>query len=152
MNFHKLIATGLGIGYINKGAGTAAALATCLLWYVFQSGSVHGSFLIPCLITLAIVIIGIWSSSKVEVLWGKDHNRVVVDEIAGMCITLLFIPFSIKYIFIGFILFRFFDIVKPLYIRRLEALKGGWGVMADDVLAGIYSNLVLQVIILTTVL
>lgn len=149
MLFHKLIATGLGIGYIDKGAGTAAALATCLLWYLFQSGSVHVSFLIPCLITIAIFGIGIWSSGKVEILWGKDHNRVVIDEIAGMCITLLFIPFSISYIIIGFVLFRFFDILKPLYIRRLEKLKGGWGVMADDMLAGVYSNLILQVVVLT---
>lgn len=149
MQFHKLIATGLGIGYIEKGAGTAAALATCIFWYLFQSGSVNGSFVIPLLITMIIIVIGIWSSSQVEVLWGKDHNRVVIDEVAGMCIALLFLPVSIKYIFMSFILFRFFDIVKPLYIRKLESLKGGWGVMADDVLAGIYSNLVMQIIVLT---
>jgi len=149
MIFHKLIATGLGIGYIEKGAGTAAAIATCSLWYLFQSGAVNDSFLIPTLVTIIITIIGIWSSNKVEIEWGKDHNRVVIDEIAGMCITLLYIPFSILYISIGFILFRFFDILKPLYIRKLESLKGGWGVMADDVLAGIYSNIVLQIVILT---
>jgi phosphatidylglycerophosphatase A len=152
MLFHKLIATGLGIGYIEKGAGTAAAFATCLLWYLFQSGSVDSSFLIPSLITMVIIVIGVWSSSKVELLWGKDHNRVVIDEIAGMCITLLFIPFSITYIIIGFLLFRFFDIVKPLYIRRLERLKGGWGVMADDVLAGIYSNIIIQIVVLTNLI
>lgn len=149
MLFHKLIATGVGIGYIEKGAGTAAALATCLFWYLFRFGSIHVSFLIPSMITIVIIGMGIWSSGKVERLWGKDHNRVVIDEIAGMCITLLFIPFSISYIIIGFILFRFFDIVKPLYIRRLEKLKGGWGVMADDMLAGVYSNLILQIVVLT---
>jgi|SRR5690554_6113742 len=149
MLFHKLISTGLGIGYIGRGAGTAAAAVTCLFWYLFQSGSINDSFLIPCLITIAIAMVGVWSSSKVEAEWGKDNNRVVVDEVAGMCITLLFIPFSITYIIMGFILFRFFDIAKPLYIRRLENLKGGWGVMGDDVLAGIYSNLILQIVILT---
>jgi phosphatidylglycerophosphatase A len=101
------------------------------------------------LVTVGIILIGIWSSSKVEIVWGKDHNRVVIDEIAGMCITLLFVPFSISYIIIGFLVFRFFDILKPLYIRRLESLKGGWGVMGDDVLAGIYSNLILQIVVLT---
>lgn len=149
MQFHKLIATGLGIGYIEKGAGTVASLATCFFWYLFQSGSVNGSFVIPLLITIIIIVMGIWSSNQVEVLWGKDHNRVVIDEVAGMCIALFFLPVSIKYIFMGFILFRFFDIVKPLYIRKLESLKGGWGVMADDILAGIYSNLVMQIIVLT---
>lgn len=149
MLFHKLIATGLGVGYIEKGAGTVAALATCLLWALFQSGTVSDSYFIPFLITIMITIIGVWSSNKVEIEWGKDHNRVVIDEIAGMCITLLFIPYSILYISIGFVLFRFFDIIKPLYIRRLESLKGGWGVMADDVLAGVYSNIVLQVVFFT---
>lgn len=149
MLFHKLISTGLGIGYIGRGAGTAAAAVTCFFWYLFQFGSINDSFLIPSLITLAITIVGILSSSKMEMEWGKDHNRVVIDEIAGMCITLLFVPRSITYIFVGFLLFRFFDIVKPMYIRRLESLKGGWGVMGDDVLAGIYSNIVLQIVILT---
>lgn len=149
MQFHKLIATGLGIGYIGKGAGTAAAFVTALLWYLFQSGSINDSFVVPLCITLAIIAVGIWSADRVEALWGKDHNRVVIDEVAGMCITLLFIPVSIKYMVIGFVLFRFFDIAKPLFIRKLESLKGGWGVMADDILAGIYSNLVMQTIVLT---
>ncbi len=152
MLFYKFIATGLGIGYIGKGAGTAAALVTGLLWYLFRTGAGNDSFLIPSLVTIIIIIVGILSSNKVEVIWGKDHNRVVIDEIAGMCITLLFVPFSVVYIIIGFILFRFFDIIKPLYIRKLESLKGGWGVMADDVLAGVYSNIVLQIIILTNLI
>ena len=148
MLFHKLIATGLGIGYIGKGAGTVAALVTCFFWYLFGSLSVNNSFLIPILITIIIIVIGTWSSGRVEILWGKDHNRVVIDEVAGMCITLLFLPVSINYIVMGFVLFRFFDIVKPLFIRKLEVLKGGWGVMLDDIIAGIYSNLVLQIIVL----
>jgi len=91
---------------------------------------------------------GIISGDVVESVWGKDHGRVVIDEVAGMGIALLLIPLKWQYYIIAFILFRFFDIVKPLYIRRLEALPGGWGVMADDVLAGIYGNLVLQSIVL----
>jgi phosphatidylglycerophosphatase A len=152
MQFHKLIASGLGIGYIGRGAGSAAALATCLLWYLFQSGSVNDSFLIPFLITIVIIVMGIWSSKEVETIWGKDHNRVVIDEIAGMCITLLLIPSSILYIILGFLLFRFFDIIKPLYIRKLESLKGGWGVMADDILAGVYANIIIQVVVVTNLI
>lgn len=149
MLYHKLIATGLGIGYIGKGAGTIAAVITCFFWYLFQSDSINSSFLIPFLITIIIIAIGIWSSGRVEIVWGKDHNRVVIDEVAGMCVTLLFLPVSIKYMVMGFVLFRFFDIVKPLFIRKLELLKGGWGVMLDDLLAGIYSNLILQIVVLT---
>src|SRR5690606_32133723 len=118
MLFHKIISTGLGIGYIGKGAGTVAAVFTSIFWYIFQSGFFSESYLYSFLLTMAITAVGVWSANKMEPLWGKDHNRVVVDEVAGMCITLLFVPISISYIFIGLILFRFFDILKPLYIGR----------------------------------
>jgi phosphatidylglycerophosphatase A len=64
-----------------------------------------------------------------------------------MCISLLFVPVTIKYVIIGFVLFRFNDIVKPLFIKKAEALPGGWGVMADDVLAGVFANIILQMIV-----
>ena len=146
MLFHKLSATVFGIGYIGKGGGTVAAVFCCICWYLAWYGNYHAIFAI--LITAVITALGVWSGNKVESLWGKDHSRVVIDEVAGMAISLLFIPVTIKYIIAALILFRFFDIVKPLFIRKLEALPGGWGVMADDVLAGIYANIVLQLVIL----
>ncbi len=150
MFIHKMLSTGLGIGYIGKGAGTVAALFTCVCWYISWSGF-HLYPQWPALIfTLIICIVGVWSSDRVEALWGKDHNRVVIDEVAGMSIALLFVPVSLSNICIAFLLFRFFDIAKPFYIRRLENLKGGWGVMADDALAGIYANLVMQVYLILT--
>lgn len=144
MLFHKLVATSLGIGYIGKGAGTVAAVACCICWY-FALVNGNQLFFIPLIITLAITILGVWSSSIVASIWGKDPARVVIDEVAGMCISMLFLPVNIKYVIAALILFRFFDIVKPLFIRRLEILPGGWGIMMDDVLAGIYANLLLQV-------
>ncbi|WP_113662071.1 phosphatidylglycerophosphatase A family protein [Pedobacter nanyangensis] len=146
MIFHKIISTSLGIGYIGKGAGTYAAIFTCLLWYFFLAGQYEPK-LAPALVTLLITLQGIRSANEVEILWGKDHNRVVIDEVAGMCISLLFIPVTIGYVAAGLVLFRFFDIIKPLGIRKLEKWPGGWGVMADDVLSGIYANIVLQAII-----
>jgi len=146
MLFHKLIATSLGIGYIGKGAGTVAAAACSVCWYLAYR---NGYQPVPSLlITIAITLIGIWSSNVVAQIWGKDPARVVIDEVAGMCISLLFIPVSIKYVIAALILFRFFDIVKPLFIRKLEKFPGGWGIMFDDVLAGIYANIVLQIILL----
>jgi phosphatidylglycerophosphatase A len=151
MLFHKCFSTGLGIGYIGKGAGSVSAAAVCLFWYLSQSGSsLPSAFSIW--ITLLITVLGIWTAGMVEDQWGKDDNRVVIDEIAGMCITLLMVPVALKYIVAGFILFRFFDIAKPFFIRNLEVLPGGWGVMADDVLAGVYSNLTLQLLIITSIL
>ena len=146
MTIHKIISTSLGIGYIGKGSGTYAAIFTCVIWYLFLEGQ-SGFLFTPLLITILLTMIGIKSAHEVEVLWGKDHGRVVIDEVAGMCITLLFVPVTLKFVLIGLVLFRFFDIVKPLGIRQLEKLPGGWGVMADDVLAGIYANVVLQILI-----
>ena len=145
MLFHKLISTSLGIGYIGKGAGTVAAVACSICWYLAWQ---HGYQLIPSLIITAVItLLGIWSSGVVSTIWGKDPARVVIDEVSGMCISLLFVPVSVKYVISALILFRFFDIVKPLYIRKLEKFPGGWGIMLDDVLAGLYANILLQIIL-----
>ena len=142
MQLYKALATVFGIGYISKGGGTVAAAVCCVAWYFAFAGL--SSPMLVAGIVLFITAIGIWCSSMVEPAWGKDSSRVVIDEVAGMGISLLFLPVTLPYILTGFILFRFFDIVKPLFIRKLEILPGGWGVMLDDVLAGIYSNILLQ--------
>jgi phosphatidylglycerophosphatase A len=98
-------------------------------------------------ITFFIIAGGIITGNKVDAEWGKDSSKVVIDEVAGMAIALLFVPHKIAYAVIALILFRFFDIVKPLGIRALEKWPGGWGVMADDVLAGLYALIVIQVLL-----
>lgn len=142
MQVNKWMASLLGVGFV-KGGGTIAAVITCLLWWAFQQDGQSDRWMI--VITILITITGTISATVVEKDWGKDSSRVVIDEVAGMCIGLLFVPVTIPWLLSGLVLFRFFDIVKPLYIRRLEALPGGWGVMADDVLAGVYTNIVLQI-------
>jgi phosphatidylglycerophosphatase A len=143
----KLIASIFGIGYIRKGGGTvAAAFAVLIWWLLFKNIGTHIAVAIG--ITILVTAIGVWVGNKVEPAWGKDSYRVVIDEVAGMFISVLFVPLDWRWLLIGFVLFRFFDIAKPLGIRKLEALKGGWGVMFDDVLAGIYANVVLQIILL----
>jgi len=146
MLFHKLSATVFGIGYIGKGGGTVAAFFCAICWYLAWHENYNAVYSV-C-ITVVIIGLGIWNGNMVEPIWGKDHGRVVIDEVAGMCITLLFIPVTIKYVLAGLILFRFFDIIKPLFIRKLELLPGGWGVMMDDVLAGVYANIILQGIVI----
>jgi len=145
MLFHKLTATVFGIGYIGKGAGTVAAFFCCVCWYLCFTQNYNAIYSVG--ITFAIIGLGVWAGNKVEPIWGKDHGRVVIDEVAGMCISLLFIPVTIKFVVAGLILFRFFDIAKPLFIKKLELLPGGWGVMMDDVLAGIYANILLHAFI-----
>jgi phosphatidylglycerophosphatase A len=148
MWFHKLIATSFGIGYINKGkgAGTVAAVACCFIWYLCWRGG-YPPVISSVTITLFITLIGVWSSTVLVPVWGKDPARVVIDEVAGMCIGLLFVPVNVKYVICGLILFRFFDMVKPLFIRKTERLPAGWGIMMDDVVAGIYTNILLQVVV-----
>ncbi len=143
---HRLLSTCLGIGYAPKGGGTLAAGATCLAWWlIWKGGKEH--FWAEALVTAGVLGIGVYSAGKMEAEWGKDNYRIVIDEVAGMCISLCFIPVHWPYVLAGFVLFRFFDIGKPIYIRRMEQLKGGWGVMMDDVLAGVYANLILQSVV-----
>ncbi|WP_242917854.1 phosphatidylglycerophosphatase A family protein [Pontibacter liquoris] len=148
INVYKLVSTSLGIGYLGKGGGTAAAAATSLCLYALaQAGGEQVVRGLPTA-TLLLTALGVWAAGKVEPLWGKDDKKVVIDEVAGMCISLLFIPVTGATLLAGLVLFRFFDIVKPLYIRRLEKLRGGWGVMLDDVAAGIYANIILQLFLM----
>jgi phosphatidylglycerophosphatase A len=147
MNINKIIASWFGIGYI-KGGGTVAAIVTCLLLYVVQHyGLLQNPWVLPGT-TILLTLLGIYVGNQVEADWGKDSYRVVIDEVAGQMIALLFIPLTNINLLIGLFLFRFFDILKPLGIRKLEKLPGGTGVMMDDVLAGVYANVVLQVIVL----
>ncbi len=146
MLFHKLFSTSLGIGYIGKGAGTIAAVVCCICWYIAWKGD-YPPVMLSLAITLIIMLIGVWSSGIVEQIWGKDPSRVVIDEVAGMCISLLFLPVKVKYLLCALILFRFFDIVKPLSIRKMELLPAGWGIMMDDVLAGVYTNILLYAVV-----
>lgn len=144
---NKLIATWFGIGHI-KGGGTIAAAVTCgLIWLFWTSPAAQNNWTL-LVITIAITLIGIYVGNQVEPFWGKDSYRVVIDEVAGMLVTMLFVPHNPWLLLAGFILFRFFDMVKPLFIRRLEKLPGGTGVMLDDILAGIYSNILIQIFIL----
>ena len=142
---HKLFSSVLGIGYI-KGGGTIAAAVCCICWYLAWNGG-SPPVTISLVITAIITFTGVWSSTVMERVWGKDPSKVVIDEVAGMAVSLLFLPVNVTYLLCGLILFRFFDILKPLYIRKSELLPGGWGIMMDDVQAGIYTNILLQAVL-----
>lgn len=91
--------------------------------------------------TVAITVAGVWAAGEGEKAHGRDANAIVVDETAGMAIALLFLPFGWQPLLAAFFFFRLFDIVKPFPANRAQNLRGGWGVMADDVVAGVYANL-----------
>jgi phosphatidylglycerophosphatase A len=97
---------------------------------------------------IAVVVAGVWSGGVAEHHFGRtDPGQVVIDEVAGMLVTLFLNPVGWPGAACGFLLFRVADILKPFPARRLERLPGGLGIMADDVMAGLYANLALRVIL-----
>ncbi len=94
-----------------------------------------------------VILLGIYSIKRVHKRWSHDSQKIVIDEIIGVCIAAFALPFQWQYYLYALVLFRFFDIAKPLYIRKIDKLKSNWSVILDDVLAGVYANIILQVLI-----
>ena len=127
--------------------GTAGALLATVIWYLVSLVCPESLWVITAVLIVIFTILGVWSSNVVIQVWGKDPSRVVVDEMVGVWIPLLIvIDGNIYFGLLAFGLFRFFDIVKPLGIRKMESFKDGWGIMLDDILAGVSSLLVLLVV------
>ncbi len=143
---NKLIATAFGLGYSPIAPGTMGAIGGIAVYLLIINSLSQVNMILGLLIILFLCL-GIIASNKLESEWGKDPSKIVIDEVVGVWIALLFIPSEWQYTLGAFLLFRFFDIVKPLYIKRAEKLKGGWGVMFDDVLAGVYANIVIQIVV-----
>jgi phosphatidylglycerophosphatase A len=141
----RMAATIFGAGRFPFAPGTFASLLAVLAFKFLLSG-LPWPFQIGAVILL--FFIGVWASGIHSAELGrKDPRPVVVDEVCGQWISLLFAPTTWGFLAGGFVLFRVFDVVKPFPIRRLEALPSGWGIMADDVLAGIYAAAVLQIVL-----
>jgi phosphatidylglycerophosphatase A len=136
------IATGLGSGLVPFAPGTAgSAVAVGLFWLTTLPGLVW----LPPLAFAGLVLVGFWSAAAAARRLGqKDPGAVVIDEFAGQFLALLALPHSWPVLAAGFVLFRLFDIVKPPPARRFEALPGATGIMTDDLVAGLYANLLLQ--------
>ena len=139
------LATGFGSGYSPLAPGTAGSLVgLALLWPL--AGLAPGWQLAA---TAATFLVGTLAAGHVAARVGiEDPGIVVVDEIVGQWVSLLFLPMNPLTLGLGFFLFRAFDVVKPWPARQLEGLHGGLGIMADDLMAGIYANLLLRVALL----
>lgn len=138
------IATGAYSGYSPFAPGTAGTVVAIPL-YLLISG-------LPPLFFAAVVLLllplSFWSAGIAEEIFGsKDSSQIVIDEIIGFLVTMFLVPFGLPYIIAGFFLFRFFDIIKPYPVSAMEKLGGGVGVVLDDVVAGVYANIVLQILI-----
>lgn len=146
--FWKILATSGGVGFAPVAPGTAGAIIASAVAFILQSYTDFNTFqVVNIALIVFFTILGIIATNKLESEWGKDPGKIVIDESVGQWITYIMVPFGLMNILIGLALFRIFDIWKPLGIRKLEKLKGGYGVMSDDILAGIYANIVLQLLV-----
>ena len=135
----RAVATFVFIGHLPVAPGTWAGAATLLLWFWISPGT--GEFAAALTV---ILVIGTWASHRVESVYGHDSRHVVIDEVAGSLIAVAGLAVTPGIGIAAFVLFRVFDIVKPPPIYQIQAMPGGWGVMLDDVLAGVAANLVLR--------
>ena len=136
------LATGLGTGYGPIAPGTWGSLpGLALAWLVERRLGGWGVAGLAAIVAL----VGTWAADRTARRLGEhDPGRIVVDEIAGQLVTLCFLPATPQVLLAGFVLFRVLDVVKPWPASRLEDLPGGSGIMADDLMAGLYANLILQ--------
>lgn len=139
------LATWFGSGYSPFASGTAGTLASLplvvLLWWI-------GSVPLHAAAIVAVTALGLWAARGAEARWGrKDPGQVVIDETAGYLVATFLVPPSAVTLALSFLLFRAFDVVKPYPAGRSQALPGAWGIMLDDLFAGIYSNLALQALL-----
>jgi phosphatidylglycerophosphatase A len=139
----KTISTFFYVGYFPLIPGTAGSVAAVFFFFLIKNNPT------TYLITLAaLLILGFLTSGMAEKIMRKtDPPCVVIDEVCGMLIGFLFLPYDIRLVIIAFVIFRILDTLKPYPISSFEKLKGGLGVMSDDIIAGLYTNLILQAVV-----
>lgn len=142
-----LIGSGFGSGFWPWGPGTAGSVLATLIWVVLGLLlPAEGSWLsiVTWLLVIGFTPIGTWATARLRPYWGDDPSRVVIDEMVGVWIPLAVLhPGEYAWVVAALVLFRFFDIVKPLGIKALDRRKGAFWVMGDDILGGIYALIVL---------
>ncbi|MEM7007915.1 MAG: phosphatidylglycerophosphatase A [Thermodesulfobacteriota bacterium] len=138
----NIIATFFYVGLIPIGPGTFGTLAAIPLFYALT----FTPFYLYLVITVVIILISVWASKVAEEIYKKeDPGQIVVDEVCGFLVTMILVPPTVSNIFIGFLLFRIFDITKPYPVRKFERIPNGWGVVLDDVAAGVYACITLHI-------
>ncbi|MDD5730142.1 MAG: phosphatidylglycerophosphatase A [Candidatus Omnitrophica bacterium] len=139
-SFVKFISTFCYIGYLPFAPGTFASLAALVIYFLAKGNILN--------LAVLFTVLGFLVSGRAERVFDrKDSPRIVIDEVSGMLISLLFLPYNPKVAVCAFVLFRIFDISKPAPLRRLQNLRGSSGVMLDDIAAGLYANIILQVVL-----
>jgi phosphatidylglycerophosphatase A len=148
MRLGLFVATCGYLGYVPIAPGTFGSAAGLV---VFAAVRWSGSAGLEVAVIALLLAIGVWSGNVAEMHFGGvDPAPVILDEVAGMLITLALIPVNLSGAIVGFLLFRLLDVIKPWPANRLEALPGGFGVMADDAMAAVYGNVVMRLLVAAT--
>lgn len=139
----EFLATGFYVGKIPVAPGTIGTLVAIPIMFIYWDKGI----LPQIFITLSIFFIGLWASTVVVGEKKEDPDYVVIDEIAGYMVSMIGVPFNPLYLAIAFVLFRLYDIFKPPPIKKFEELPSGLGIMADDIMAGLYVLVIMQILI-----
>ena len=141
----EVIATGFGVAYLTPIAkATLASAAAIAVYAAIRWGDEDFVFWLPLLIAVTFFV-GAWASSRIATEEDPDPSRAVIDEFAGQWAAVLFLPVHWQWMLASFVLFRLFDVIKPFGIRRLERVPRGWGIMLDDLAAGVLTAVILNV-------
>lgn len=137
----QFIGSGFYTGFIPAASGTFGSLAALLFFFIPNFTNLY--VLIPS--TVLLFIVGGRIAEKMEKVYGQDPSEVTVDEVVGMWLSLWFVPFSYLNFGMAFVIFRVLDILKPYPAAEFDKRPGGWNIMMDDVIAGIYTNIIIQI-------
>ncbi len=137
----KLLTTWFGLGFVPFAPGTAASVAGVILAYVLAPFSFW--YIATIVVLFAVGVIG--SQQLEKELGNKDPRFAVIDEVVGMMVALVGLPITFPIAICGFFLFRAFDMFKIYPINKFESMPGGWGIMMDDIMAGLYTNIALHI-------
>ena len=138
----RTISTFFYIGYLPFIPGTFGSLAGIILFYLVKNSKPQYFVL-----TLAVTVLGFIAATKAEESFKrKDPGCIVIDEVSGMLISFIFLPYDLRLVIAGFFLFRLLDTLKPYPAGSLQRMRGAMGIMIDDIIAGIYTNLILQIV------
>ncbi len=146
-NISVYFSTLFGIGYFPKIPGTIGTLFAAIVFFALPDNWLSGNGLFYFLpIFLIFIFLSILLTSQAEKKLGKDDPKIILDEFVGYFIAMILLPKTMVFMFSAFVIFRIFDILKPEPVNVLQKLPQGWGIVLDDVMAGIYTNIILQVV------
>jgi len=147
LSFSTLLASLFGIGFIPFMPGTFGSLAAFGIYMLIPASFwFYGQYILMGLL-LVLSLAAVFISRAAEKILGEDAGSIVIDELLGYFVATLFLPHNWLIGLYAFILFRVFDIAKPFPIYRSQRISGGWGVVIDDLIAGLYANLLIQILI-----